>query len=245
LAETNKKAGGGAKRAWPLFVGLPLILAIAVAAVLFAGGERPPAQGQQPRVAQEEQPSEPDTGREGASQNGAELGHPSLGNADAPVVMIEYGDFQCAFCGKFAREVEPELRDRYVENGTLRMEWRDFPYLGPGSVDAALAARAAQEQGKFWEYHDLLYENQSGGFPREKLVELAREAGLDVERFEADLASGEYEQAVAEDFQEGQQSGISGTPTFVINGKVLAGMQPFEVFEDAIEQAKREAEGEA
>jgi protein-disulfide isomerase len=135
------------------------------------------------------------------------------------------------------------LVEEYVESGTLRMEWRDFPYLGQGSLDAAVAARAAQEQDTFWEYHDLLYENQSGGFPREKLVELAREAGLDVERFEADLASREYEQTVIEDFQEGQQRGISGTPTFVINGKVLAGMQPVGVFEDAIEQAKREAEG--
>ena len=131
----------------------------------------------------------------------------------------------------------------YVESGTLRIEWRDFPYLGQESLNAAVAARAAQEQDKFWEYHDLLYENQSGGFPREKLVELAREAVLDVERFEADLASREYEQTVIEDFREGQQRGISGTPTFVINGKVLAGMQPVGVFEDAIEQAKREAEG--
>jgi protein-disulfide isomerase len=133
------------------------------------------------------------------------------------------------------------LVEEYVESGTLRMEWRDFPYLGRGSLDAAVAARAAQEQDKFWEYHDLLYENQSGGFSREKLVELAREAGLDVERFEADLASREYEQTVIEDFQEGQQRGISGTPTFVINGEVLAGGQPLEVFEDAIERAKREA----
>ena len=239
MAGTNKEAGAGAKRLWPLFVGLPLILAIAVAAVLFAGGERPPAQVQQPRAAQEERPSGGE--QERASQGGAELGHPSLGSADAPVVMIEYGDFQCTFCGRFAREVEPELRDRYVESGTLRMEWRDFPYLGRGSVDAALAARAAQEQGKFWEYHDVLYRNQSGGFPREKLVELARESGLDAQRFESDLASGEYERAVAEDFQEGQQIGISGTPTFVINGEVLAGAQPLEVFEDAIERAKREA----
>ena len=131
----------------------------------------------------------------------------------------------------------------YVESGTLRIEWRDFPYFGQGSLDAAVAARAAQEQGRFWEYHDLLYENQAGGFPREKLVELAREVGLDVEGFEADLASREYEQTVIEDFREGQQRGISGTPTFVINGKVLAGMQPVGVFEDAIEQAKREAEG--
>ena len=131
----------------------------------------------------------------------------------------------------------------YVESGTLRMEWRDFPYLGQGSLDAAVAARAAQEQGRFWEYHDLLYENQSGGFPRDKLVELAREAGLDVERFEEDLASGRFERVVAEDFQEGQERGISGTPTFVINGRVVAGVQPVEVFEDEIERAKAEAEG--
>ena len=130
----------------------------------------------------------------------------------------------------------------YVQSGTLRMEWRDFPYLGQESVSAALAARAAQEQGKFWEYHDLLYENQSGGFSDERLVEMAREAGLDVEVFEADLTSRRYEEAVARDFQEGQQRGITGTPTFVINGEVLTGLQPLGVYEDAIERAKREAE---
>ena len=131
--------------------------------------------------------------------------------------------------------------DKYVEDGTLRFEWRDFPYLGQESVNAALAARAAQAQGRFWEYHDLLYKNQSGGFSDERLLELAREAGIDLERFESDLASGRYEAAVARDFQEGQQRGISGTPTFVINGEVLAGSHPVEVFEDAIERAKREA----
>jgi protein-disulfide isomerase len=130
----------------------------------------------------------------------------------------------------------------YVEGGTLRIEWRDFPYLGKESLNAAVAARAAQEQGKFWEYHDLLYRNQPGGFSDEKLAGLAREAGLDAERFEADLASGEYEQIVTSNFREGQQRGISGTPTFVINGQVLSGLQPIEVYEDAIEQAKREAE---
>ena len=131
--------------------------------------------------------------------------------------------------------------ERYVESGTLRLEWRDFPYLGQESVTAALAARAAQDQGKFWEYHDLLYENQAGGFSEERLIELAREAGLDVEKFEEDLASGRFEGSVVEDFQEGQQMGITGTPTFVINGRVLAGLQPLEVYEDAIEQAEEEA----
>ena len=132
--------------------------------------------------------------------------------------------------------------DKYVENGTLRLEWRDFPYLGQESVNAALAARAAQDQGMFWEYHDLLYENQSGGFSEERLIELARETGLDVERLEEDLASGRFEETVESDFRGGQRVGITGTPTFVINGRVLAGLQPLEVYEDAIERAKEEAE---
>jgi protein-disulfide isomerase len=134
--------------------------------------------------------------------------------------------------------------EEYVEDGTLRVEWRDFPYLGQESLNAAVAARAAQEQGKFWEYHELLYRNQSGGFSVEKLLGLADEAGLDVERFEEDLSSRDrYTQVIAEDFREGQERGISGTPTFVINGQVIAGLQPVEVYEDAIERAKREAEG--
>ena len=134
--------------------------------------------------------------------------------------------------------------EEYVEDGTLRIEWHDFPYLGQESLTAAVAARAAQDQGKFWEYHDLLYRNQSGGYPLEKLLGLAGEAGLDVERFESDLADPDrYTEIVADDFREGQQRGISGTPTFVINGRVIAGLQPLEVYEEAIAEAKSEAEG--
>jgi protein-disulfide isomerase len=134
--------------------------------------------------------------------------------------------------------------EEYVEDGTLRIEWHDFPYLGQESLTAAVAARAAQDQGKFWEYHDLLYRNQSGGYPLEKLLGLAGEAGLDVETFESDLADPDrYTEIVADDFREGQQRGISGTPTFVINGRVIAGLQPLEVYEEAIAEAKSEAEG--
>ena len=134
--------------------------------------------------------------------------------------------------------------EEYVEDGTLRIEWHDFPYLGQESLTAAVAARAAQDQGTFREYHDLLYRNQSGGFSLEKLLGLAGEAGLDVKRFEADLADPDrYSEVVADDFREGQQRGISGTPTFVINGRVIAGLQPLEVYQEAIEEAKSEAEG--
>ena len=109
-------------------------------------------------------------------------------------------------------------------------------------MNAALAARAGPDQGEFLGDHDLFLEKQFAGFSEERLIELARETGLDVEKFEEDLASGRFEQAVTEDFREGQQMGITGTPTFIINGRVLAGMQPLEVCEGAIERAEEEAE---
>ncbi len=143
--------------------------------------------------------------------------------------------------------MEPELYEKYVKDGTLRLEWKDFPYQGQESLDAALAARAAQAQGAFWEYHDLVYENQSsgnsGGYNEESLTALADEAGLDVERFEEDLKSARYEGVVQSDFREGQDLGISGTPTFYINGRVIVGLQTLETFERAIEEAEREADG--
>jgi protein-disulfide isomerase len=139
--------------------------------------------------------------------------------------------------------VEPKLYREYVKDGTLRIEWRDFPYRGQESVNAAVAARSAQAQGRFWEYHDLLYDSQSSGFSDEHLTELAREAGLDTQRFENDYRSGRYESSVRADFQQGLNAGVNGTPTFFINGKMLVGLQPVGVFENAIEDARREAGG--
>ena len=139
--------------------------------------------------------------------------------------------------------MEPKLYEKYVEDGTLRIEWRDFPYRGGESVDAAVAARAAQAQGRFWEYHDLLYESQSSGYSYENLLVLAREAGLDVQRFERDYEGARYAGLVEEDFREGQRVGVNGTPTFLINDQVLVGLQPIGVFEKAVEDARREAKG--
>ena len=142
--------------------------------------------------------------------------------------------------------MEPELEKKYIENSTLRLEWRDFPWLGQESVNAAVAARAAQEQGKFWEYHDILYQNQKGenrgAFSDENLIGFAQEAGLDVERFDAALKSGKYEAVVQKVFRDAQDAGIQGTPSFNINGQVLVGFQPLEVFEQVIEEEARKAE---
>ena len=139
--------------------------------------------------------------------------------------------------------MEPKLYKKYVEDGTLRIEWRDFPYRGQESVNAAVAARAAEAQGKFWAYHDLLYENQSSGFSDENLRALASKAGLDMQRFEGDYKSARYAGLVQADFQHGQRIGVNGTPTFFINGKALVGLQPVGIFENAIEDARREAKG--
>jgi protein-disulfide isomerase len=139
--------------------------------------------------------------------------------------------------------VEPKLYRRYVKDGTLRIEWRDFPYRGQESVNAAVAARAAQAQDRFWEYHDLLYGSQSSGYSDENLIALAEKAGLDTRRFERNYENARYEPSVHADFQKGLNAGVNGTPTFFVNGKMLVGLQPVGVFENAIEDARREAEG--
>lgn len=143
--------------------------------------------------------------------------------------------------------MKPELVQKYVESGTLRIEWRDFPAQGQESVNAALAARAAQAQGKFWEYHDILYDNQSsgnsGGYSEENLSAFAEEVGLDVDRFEKDARGERASEAVTADFTEAQDKGFSGTPTFIINGQTLVGFQTIEVFEKVIEDAEEEAAG--
>jgi protein-disulfide isomerase len=139
--------------------------------------------------------------------------------------------------------VEPKLYKEYVKDGTLRIEWRDFPYRGQESVNAAVAARAAQDQDRFWDYHDLLYDSQFSGYSDENLIALGRRAGLDAERFERDYENARYEPLVRADFHKGLNAGVNGTPTFFVNGKMLVGLQPVGVFEDAIEDARREAGG--
>lgn len=167
------------------------------------------------------------------------------GSPEAPVVLIMWEDFQCPFCARFTQETEPVLVDRFVEDGALRLEWRDFPYLGEQSVQAAQAARAAAEQDAFWAYHDALYaldlRPNSGRLTGDVLVGIAEELGLDVERFTARMQSPEVVDAVAADFREGQQLGISGTPTFLVNGRPIVGAQPTDTFVAAIEQAVAEA----
>ncbi len=164
----------------------------------------------------------------------------AVGRADAPVVLIEYSDFKCGYCGKFARDTEPELVRKYVENGTLRIEWRNFPIFGAESEAAARAAWAAGQQDRFAAFHSAAYADGSKekGFAEPRLLELAREAGVpDLERFKADSAGAEAAAAVKKDQEEGYRIGVTSTPSFLVNGKPIAGAQPLGAFTAAIEQA--------
>lgn len=172
----------------------------------------------------------------------------ALGAVDAPVVMIAYSEFQCPFCGRFARETEPTLVEDYVQDGQLRIEWRDFPYLGEESRTAALAGRAAAAQDGFWEFEEELFDDQqppnSGRLTPDFLGDVAERAGLDREQFLADLGSEEAAAAVDRDFTEGQSIGVTGTPAFLINGRPVMGAQPTDIFVQAVEEALAEAEGQ-
>ncbi|UCR88825.1 DsbA family protein [Mycetocola spongiae] len=163
----------------------------------------------------------------------------AIGAVDAPVVMVEYADYRCPFCGVFSRESMPKLTQEFVDSGQLRVEWRDLPVFGEESVAAAVAARAAGLQGMFWEYHDALYaaapERGHPDYPRTALVEFARGIGVpDLAKFEADLDNTELEDEVFADLAEGSGLGIYSTPSFAINNTPIVGAQPLEVFREAI-----------
>lgn len=180
------------------------------------------------------------SGGPGGSAGAAPAGvRPFLGDPGAAVVIEEYGDFQCPSCGAFARGIEPELRAAYIDTGLARMEWHDFPWIGQESRDAANAARCAGDQGKFWDFHDLLYRTQagenSGAFARDRLKALGATLGLEPGAFGTCVDSGTHGGAVQADFATTHSLGMNGTPTFIIGGQRIVGAQPFEVFASVID----------
>lgn len=164
----------------------------------------------------------------------------ALGRPDAPVVLIEYADFKCGYCAKFARDTEPALVKRYVDAGTLRIEWRNFPIFGAESEAAARASWAAGQQGRFWEFHRAAYAEgaKEKGFGKDRLKALARQAGVaDPDRFAADMDSPAASAAVGKDQEQGYGIGATSTPSFLINGRPIAGAQSAGTFTRAIEEA--------
>ena len=158
---------------------------------------------------------------------------PYLG-AELPVVeIIEFSDFNCSYCARWANDTLGQIIDNYGDR--VRVYYRDYPILSDSSVTAALAAQCANEQGEFWEYHNLLFSNQ-GRFGRDQLVSYADQLSLNVDDFAACLDEQRYMESVAADYREAQGLGIRGTPAFFINGRPISGAQPYAVFSRIIEE---------
>lgn len=161
-------------------------------------------------------------------------GAPVKGPATAPVTLVEFSDFHCPFCKRVQPTLE-KLLARYGER--VQLVYRDFPIdqLHPQARKAHEAARCAHDQGKFWAYHDRLFANAPKASP-EDLRAYAREVGLDMTVFERCLTSGTHQAAVQRDEDEGIRAGVTGTPAFFINGRLLSGAQPLESFVRLIEE---------
>src|SRR5262245_25679365 len=159
---------------------------------------------------------------------------PFKGSEKAPVTMVKFEDFQCPFC-KQVQPIFTELLSRY--NGKIKLVHKDLPLesLHPQARQAAEAARCAYEQGKFWEYHDKLYANSPKG-SSDDLKGYAKDVGLNVDSFDHCFAGGKYKAVVQQDLNEGAQLGLTGTPTFFINGREISGNQPLDAFEAIIDE---------
>jgi protein-disulfide isomerase len=161
-------------------------------------------------------------------------GAPLRGAAEARVTLVEFSDFQCPYC-KRAQATLKQILERYP--GKVRHLFRDFPLesLHPEAKRAAEAARCAQDQGKFWEYHDVLFAN-SPNLATDDLRRYAEQVGLEVPTFERCVSSGVHRATVQRDVEEGARLGVNGTPAFFINGRALHGAQPLEAFARVIEE---------
>ncbi len=158
---------------------------------------------------------------------------PAKGPADAPITIVEFSDFRCPYCGRFFSQTLQPLLDNYGDQ--VRMVFRDYPILGASSVLSALAGECMNEQGKFWEFHNLAFSNQQN-LTREAFIGYAQTLAMNVEQFTQCLDSQQYIQEISADASYAQNLGVTGTPAFFVNGRFISGAQPYNVFASIIDE---------
>jgi protein-disulfide isomerase len=179
-------------------------------------------------------------------------GYHVKGDINAPVTLIEFADFQCPFCGRFARQTAPIIDSEYIDTGKVNMVFKHLALRGSDSISTSIASQCAGDQGKFWEYHDVLFQNQgaenSGWASREKLKEFASDIGLDRASFDSCLDSDKYSKLIQDDIQLARALGLTGTPTFVVaysdgsEPQALVGAQPADAFRQVLDDKLRNLE---
>ena len=173
----------------------------------------------------------------GGSTSSAELDasgkdDPSWGPAGAKVTMVEFGDFQCPYCQQWYKDVYGKIQANY--GNKIRFVFRDFPLsFHADALPAAVAANCAGEQGHYWDYFRLLYGNTTLGSA--VYQSYAQETGLDLSKFNSCLKSGRFNKEITLDTQDGQRIGVTGVPAFFINGRLISGLQPYEAFQQVID----------
>lgn len=173
---------------------------------------------------------------------------PVLGNPDAPLTIVEFSDFQCPFCAKFHTQTLPLIRDNYIKTGKVKFVYRDFPIsaIHPNALPAALASECADEQGKFWQYHDMIFENQRNWQDLDLVQststfkKYAVSLGLDSSKFDSCLDSGKYVDEIQNDLDDGRAYGVTGTPGFFVGNEKIGytkviGAQPFDAFQKILD----------
>ncbi|RNJ79562.1 MAG: DsbA family protein [Nitrosopumilus sp. H8] len=173
------------------------------------------------------------------------FGSPILGNPDAPLTIVEFGDYQCHQCYNWFHNTKPAITRDYIDTGKANLVFVDLAILGKDSLTAAQATHCANDQEKYWEYHDFLYNSQNptidGGWAsRENLVGFASELGLDVDLFKSCLESNKYSDRVRSNTNEGKSNGVAGTPGFFIvnsdgQSDLISGAQPYIVFKHILD----------
>lgn len=163
----------------------------------------------------------------------------TMGSPDAPITIIEYGDYQCPYCLQFWRETEPQIIEEYVNTGQVYFEFRAYPIIGPESYTAAEGAYCAGEQDKFWDFHDTLFTNWTGenvgDYTTDKLFLYAETLQLDTAAFEQCMSEGTHKGTVEQDKANAEADGVYATPTLFINGIKVEGAQPFADIKRIIE----------
>lgn len=161
-------------------------------------------------------------------------GFPSIGPADAPITLVEFSDFECPYCRQWFSETWPQLQKAYA--GKIRLVYRDFPLYGlhPDAEAAAEAANCAGEQGQYWPFHDRLFSGKA--LTMDTYQSYAAELKLDQAKFQDCMSTHRYQKYVQDNYAFGQTLGITGTPTFFLNGIPMVGAQPFSVFKSYIDQ---------
>lgn len=167
------------------------------------------------------------------------------GETNAPVTIIEFSDFKCGYCGLFAVETLPQIRQTYVDTGKVRFAYKNMAVQGPESTRAAEASECAAEQGNFWGVHDAIFADQAtvrSELSNETLIAMAGKLNLDTAAFKTCLESGRYKGKVSKDTLSAQSLGVRGTPSFLINDVFFTGAQPYESFQQIIDEQLKAAE---